>query len=206
MWLKSLKKRKKRKKTFKQTRQLGIYRNCKLFAKSHFIKEVTHHLGYQFVSSEFYTLNFINMGYISAMPDPPSLEHSFPKALSPWLFATLSMWCLAHTLLRSKAYFYAIIWLVTVVCKSDLIARSPCPTPCACVIKDPTEVSNTPESSFNNTPHLGKLGGGAHINKYNEGLLFKKRLESYPRSSSWITSTTKGQRKPLGWSGSEGRI
>lgn len=68
-------------------------------------------------------------------------------------------------------------------------------------------MSNTFESSVNSIPHLGKLGGGADFNKYNEGLLLSnERLESHTKSANWIIGTTKGQSKLPAQSGSEGII
>lgn len=84
--------------------------------------------------------------------------------------------------------------------QNQLIARDIC----SHVIKGPTGMSNTLESNVNSTPHLAKLGGGAHVNKYNEGLLLSnERLESYTRSAKWIRGTTKGQSKLPAQSGSE---
>lgn len=104
-------------------------------------------------------------------------------------------------------YLYVIMWLATVVCKTNLIAQDSRSTLCAHVIKGPTGVSNTLESSVNSTPHLGKLGGGADINKYNEGLLLSnERLESYTRSANQIIGITDGQSKLPGQSGSGGMI
>lgn len=115
------------------------------------------------------------------------------------LFRMLFMGCLVPFPLQGKVYLYVIMWPATVVCKTNLIAQDTCSTLCACVIKGSTGVSNTHESSVNSTPHLGKLGGGADINKYNEGLLLSnERLESYTRSPNWIIGTTKGQSKSPG--------
>lgn len=95
------------------------------------------------------------------------------------------------------------MWLATVVCKTNLIAQDSHSTLCAHVIKGPTRVSNMLESSVNRTPHLGKLGGGSDINKYNEGLLpSNERLESYTRSANQIIGITDGQSKLPGQSGS----
>lgn len=97
--------------------------------------------------------------------------------------------------------------LATVVCKTNLIAQGNCSTLGARVIKGPSGVSNTPECSVNSTPHLGKLGGRADINKCNEGLLLSnERLESYTRSANWIIGTSEGQNKLPGQPGSQGTI
>lgn len=153
--------------------------------------------------------DLINIGCSSATPDLPSLKHSFPRALSQVVQnpfhvmsgtlptsregVSLCHYVAGHCGLQNQLNGHLRAGhLLYLVCSYN---------------KRPHWVSNTLESSVNSTPHLGKLGGGTDVNKYNEGLLLSnERLDSYTRSANWIIGTTKGQSKLPGQLGSEGII